>query len=364
MKPLKAFVAASLLTAVTMAPALSTRALDAPEKSIGKDTALVVWLDFELFDDTMIKKIGEGIAEMAANPLVAQQGVGLPLGELNESVQKLTGFRNGFVEAGGQGLMMTLQMPEGESWSPPMALLAKTKGDVDAKAMRELVKKTSDGEMDAELAQLSKGWHNLSMVSSEGDEVTMALPEPDRDAFKSFDAQLGEFKKPLITVAFRMQDSMREQFNGMLDQGAAQGQQQDPMAAMAAGMLKPLKSIDTLGFAVSGDAEDYEIDVQMVFLNANDAGQFAQTYNALLGFVPALLAGQLQGVEDAPDPNKLNKFFMAMQMKHNGKALKLNLDKDFFDLAEELRPFFEQMAPQGGGDIEFEEEEAEEVPAA
>lgn len=344
MKSFKPVIAA---LAVLMMLTLSARAVDAPQKAIGENTALVVWVDIEQLSPEIIEKLGAGLAAMAENPIFKEQGAGLPLGDLNKAMEKLTGFRDGFVKAGGQGLMLTMEMPGEGSWSPPISVLAKTGPNADPKAMATLLRSTSEDQMDAEVLPLVDGWHDISIVSAEGDAVTLPLPaKTDKKAYKAFDKQLGEVKKPLMSIAFRLQDDMREMLAnaGQAGQGAQGGG--DPQAAMMAGMLQPLKSLDTVGLSISQDKDSFEVHAMMVFQKPGEAQQFANTYNSMMMIVPAMLAGQLQGVEGAPDPNKVNAMFMKLQMKQNGDTLKLKLDKEFFELVEELAPAFEAMQGQ------------------
>lgn len=337
----------AVLIALTLMLTAPARAVEVPKEAIGEATALVVWVDLEQVDNDIINKVGEGLASVMDNPLLQQQAGGLPLGALDDMLDSMTNFRDGFVKAGGEGLVLTMELPGEGSWSPPISLLAKTKENVDAKAMGDLIREMSEGDMNAELAPVVEGWHDLSIVKSgNGEEVTQALPsKPDKKAYKAFDDQLGEVKKPVLSVAFRMQDQLRERIQQMA-QGANQGQQQDPQAAMMAGMVGLLQGLDTVGFAISSDDEEIEVDIQMVFLKAGDAQQFGQMYNSIMMLAPALLAAQIQDIENAPDPNTINKFFMKLQMKQNGDTLKLNLDQEFFDLVEEMGPLFEGLGGQ------------------
>ncbi len=341
----------SLLSAVAVLMLVLTmpaRAVDVPEQAIGENTALVVWVDLEQVDTEMIQKLGDQLAALADNPILADQAQGIPLGEIGKMKDVLTTLRNGFLQAGGQGLMLTLEMPGEDSLSPPMSVLAKTGQAVDTKAMAALVRTMSEGAMDAELAPVVEGWHDLAIVDlDKGVEVTQALPKPDKKAFKAFDKQLGDVKKPIISVAFRMQDELREmigQLGGLAGDG---GGQQDPQAQMMLGMLEPLKRLETLGFAISKDKDAFEVDAQMVFDKPGDAQQFAQMYNSILMFVPVILAGEAQKIQNAPDANTINSFFMKLQMTQNGDTLKLHLDKEFFELVDKMAPLFEAFGEQG-----------------
>lgn len=343
-------MAMAVLTLMLATPA---HALDTPKQAIGEETALVVWLDMQLVEPEMIEEFGgmlDGVMEAVE---MFGVGGGLPLGNIDEMVDGMTEFRKGFVDAGGEGLLLTMKMPEEGSWSPPISLLAKTKPEVDAKAMRTLIQLMSEDEMDAELAPIGEDWHDLSIVRANGNQVTVPLPEKqDKKVYKAFDKQLGEVKSPVLSVAFMMQDELREMI-GEMAEGAANGGNDNPQAAMFAGMLQPLQGLESLGFAISQDKKNFEIDIQMVFLKTADAQQFAQMYNTIMQLAPAFMAAQLQEIEDAPDANTVNKFFMSLVMKQNGDTLKLNLDKDFFELVEEMGPVFDGLGgPRGGG---FEE---------
>lgn len=324
---------------------------DAPKKAIGKDTMLTLWVDVEQISPELIKTAGTALAGLSNNPILNQQGGALPLGEMATAVEKMTSFRNGFVKAGGTGVLMTMEMPGEESWSPPISMLAKSKDKLDTKAMTDLIKSLGEDakeaeQVDVQFMPLEGGWHDISIVSAEGDQVTLPLPKPDEAAFKAFDKQMKLVKKPMMSLAFRMQDSLREKIQ------VPAGQQQDPQAAMMMGMLRPLQKLDTVGVSVSmANEKDYVVDIHMAFLDANSANQFLNTYNAQMMFAPALLAGMLDGAPNAPSPKDLNAFFMKLQMKGNGDTLSLKLDQAFFDMAEKLGPL---LAPQdGGGDVPF-----------
>ena len=342
-----------LLAVLMLTPlALAEKAEQAiPPQAVGEDTMLAVYVDVTQIDAEMMKNIGEGFVQGIAG-LAQTQGedFALPLGDPEEMFDSLITLRGSFVEAGGEGLMMTVQMPDEESWSPPMALLAKTNGKFDANAMGALVRTMGQGEMDATIDALGSGWQNIVMKSKEGDAVTLDLPKPDETAFTALNKQLAQHKKPVVALAFRMQDELRVMMDEAekMAQNAQGAQGQDAQAQMAMGMMmgmfKPIRSLDTLGLAVSQVDESMLIDAQLTFLDAQSAQQFANLYNSILMFAPVMLAGAAQGdVENMPDPATINQFFMKLRMQLAGDTLKLSLDQDFFDLAEKMAPLFEGM---------------------
>lgn len=325
-------------------------AVQTPKQAIGQETALVVWADLDQMDEDMVKRIRELMGAAAENPLLGQLG-GLPLGDIGAFTDKLTLVRNSALQAGGEGLLLALEMPGEGAWSPPMNVMVKTGDKVDTNGLAAIVRTMSEGEMDAELSELSKGWHNLAIKSTkDGKAVTQELPEADKDAYKAFDKQLGEVKKPAMSLAFRMPEKMREQLANAGQNGQAP---KDPQAAMMLGMMQMLQGIDTLGVAISEDDGEIEMDIQAVFLKPEQAQQFAQMYNTLMQLAPSIIAGQLQGVKNMPDINTLTSFFSKLIMKQNGDTLKLNLDKDFFDLAKEVAPALEAMGgrARAGADL-------------
>lgn len=352
-RPLNLIVMLAVLMLTPLA--LADKAQQAiPPQAVGEDTMLAVYVDVTQIDAEMMKGIGEGFIEGIAG-LAQMQGedFALPLGDPQEIIDSLTTLRGSFVEAGGEGLMMTVQMPEEESWSPPMALLAKTNGKFDANAMGALVRTMGQGEMDATIDALGSGWQNIVMKSKAGDAVTLALPKQDEAAFAAMNKQLSKHEKPVVALAFRMQDELRvmmDEAEELAKNAQAQGVQgQDAQAQMAMGMMmgmfKPIRSLDTLGLSVSQVDDSMLIDAQMTFLDAQSAQQFSNLYNSILMFAPVMLAGAAQGeVENMPDPATINQFFMKLRMQIDGDTLSLTLDQDFFDLVEKMAPLFEGVA--------------------
>lgn len=354
---------AALMLLVTPALAQNKQAEQAvPPKAIGEKTMLAVYVDVTQMDPEMISGIGKMLMGMADNDAIKDQGLALPIGDPQQLTDMLTLLRGSFVQAGGEALMMTVEMPEQESWSPPMALLAKTNDKFDAQSMTALIRSMGEGEMDATLEAIGDGWQNIAMKSKEGEAVTLPLPKPDANAFDAINKQLTQQKKPMLAIAFRMQDQLRE----MMDQAeqaaknAQPGQGQDPQAQMAMGMMmgmfKPIRSLDTIGLAISEVEEGKMlVDAQMTFQDAQSAQMFGNMYNSILMFAPVMLAGAAQEgqIENMPDPATINQFFMKLRMNVAGESLKLQLDQDFFDLAEKLAPLFEGMNDQGADDFDL-----------
>lgn len=346
-----------------VSPALAKDAEEAvPQQAIGKDTMLAVYFDVTQIDAEMIDRLGEVILALSENEALQDQEIALPVGDPRAMVDALTLMRGAFLQAGGEGLVMTVGMPGEEGWSPPMSLLAKTNGKFDAPAMAALIRTMGDGEMEAAIEPLGNGWQNIALTSKEGDEVTLPLPEPDEAVFAAFNKQLTQHKKPVMSVAFRMQEELRlmMDFAEEAAKNAQPGQGEDAQAQMAMGMLmgmfKPVRSLDTLGIAVSQVGEEgMLVDVQMTFLDAQNAQMFANLYNSILMFAPVILSGQAQGgeVENMPDPATINQFFMKLKMQVAGDTLKLTLDQAFFDLLDQMAPLFEGVQEEVGPGLEL-----------
>lgn len=351
---------AALMLLVTPALAQEKQAEQAaPTKAIGEKTMLAFYVDVTQIDTEMISGLGKMLMGLAQNEAIKGQDLALPIGDPQQIADMLTLLRGSFVQAGGEAMLMTVEMPQEESWSPPMALLAKTNGKFDAASMTALFRSMGEGETDATLEALGDGWQNIAMKSKEGQAVTLPLPKPDAVAFAAINKQLTQHKKPMLAVAFRMQDQMRE----MMDEAekaaknAQPGQEQDPQQQMAMGMMmgmfKPIRSLDTLGLSISQvEVGGMLVDAQMTFQDAQSAQQFANLYNSILMFAPVIMAGAAQEgqIQNLPDPATINQFFMKLRMNLAGNSLKLTLDQDFFDLAEKMAPLFEGLNDQGGAE--------------
>lgn len=345
------------LMALLVSPALADKTEEAvPPQAIGEKTMLAVYVDVSQLDPEIFSGLGAAILGLASNEDLKDQGLALPLGDPQQMVDMLTLLSGSFVQAGGEGLMMTIEMPGEESWSPPMALLAKTNDKYDANAMGALVRTLGEGEMESEIVSLTNGWKNIAMKSKDGEAVTLPLPEPDKAVFTALNKQLTQHKKPMLAVAFRMQDKMREMMDEAqkLAQNAQPAPGEDAQAQMAMGMMmgmfKPIRAMDTMGLAIS-QVEDGNmlVDLQMTFQDAQSAQQFSNLYNSILMFAPVMLSQAAQGdkggqAENMPDAATINSFFMKLRMNIAGESLKLTLDKEFFDLAEKLAPLFQGMA--------------------
>jgi len=249
----KAFAAVCLLVL-----SLPAAAVEAPKKAIGKDTMVVVWVDMQQITPEMIETVGQAMADFSKNPMLEKQGGAVPLGEINKAVKNMTKFRDGFVKAGGQGMMMAIGMPEQGSWSPPMSMLVKSNGKLDAKALLSAMNEVKPedeqalGEDDFQATDIGEGWHDLMIKSEDGEQVTNALPTPDAAALAAFNKQLSAGKKPAFSMAFRMQPSLREMMQG-LGEGFGDQPPADPNMAMMMGMDGGAPDLDA-GPGVATDA--------------------------------------------------------------------------------------------------------------
>lgn len=322
-----------------------------PPQAVGNNTMLALYVDVTQINAEMMKGLGEGLIEGLASAAQMQgEDFALPLGDPQEMIDSLITLRGSFVEAGGEGLTMTAEMPGEANGAPPVSLFAKTNSKLDAPAMEALLRTMGLGETKAVIESLGNGWQNIAIESKPGDAITLALPKPDEAAYRAMNKQLATHKKPVIAMAFRMQEELREMMDEAEDMAkGAQGLegQEQMMLGMAMGMFQPIRSLDTLGLSISQDGEGILVDAKMTFLDAASAQQFANLYNSMIMFAPVILAGAAPGeVENMPDPATINQFFMMLKMNLDGNTLSLSLDQAFFELAEQLAPLFDGM--QGG----------------
>eukprot|EP00752_Nemacystus_decipiens_P013548 g12006.t1 len=356
----------ALLCAVMMLtlPALAEQDEQAiPTQAVGEDTMLALYVDVSQIDAEMISGVGEGLLSALAG-LAQMQGddFGLPLGDPQEMIDNLTTLRGSFVQAGGEGLVMTVEMPGEDSWSPPMSLLAKTNDKFDAKAMGATIRTMGDGQMDATMNALGGGWQTIALKNDLGEAVTSDLPDPDQTAFTALNKQLTQHEKPVIALAFRMQDELRlmmdeaeEMAKDAQQQGATgEDAQAQMMLGLMMGMFKPIRSLDTVGLAISEVDGGMLVDAKMTFLDATSAQQFSNLYNSIIMFAPVIIAGTAQGeLENMPDPATINQFFMQLKMQIDGNTLSLTLDQEFFDMAEKIAPLLELMQGEIGSDLDL-----------
>ncbi|MFK7788140.1 MAG: hypothetical protein AB8C95_01435 [Phycisphaeraceae bacterium] len=347
-----------LLTALMLlvSPALAENTEQAiPAQAVGEKTMLAVYVDVTQMSPEMLSSVGEMLKGVAENEALQGQDLALPMGDPKQIVDMITLLRGSFLQAGGEGLAMTMQMPTEEGWSPPASLMAKTNGNFDPESMGAIFRSMGEGQTNTTMEALGAGWQNIAMKGKDGEAVTTALPAPDGAVFTAMNKQLTQHKKPMLAIAFRMQEEMREMMDLAQEaaKGAQPGEGENPQAQMAMGMMmgmfKPVRALDTLGLAISQvDDGSMLVDVQMTFQDAQSAQMFSNLYNSILMFAPVMLAQAGQGgeIENMPDPATINNFFMKLRMQAAGESLKLTLDKEFFDLVDKLAPLFEGMAEQ------------------
>ncbi|MGB0767682.1 MAG: hypothetical protein ACPGYV_08215 [Phycisphaeraceae bacterium] len=360
MKTIRTLTASLALLALLVA--MPAAAAQAPKEAVGTNTMLMVYVDVEAISPDSIASLGQLFNAVSNLGLLEEEGLGLPIGDPQDIVDGLTDTRASFVEAGGKGLLMTVDTPGDESWSPGMALFAKVSDDADAKAMAGLFGGPDETDRQATAQKLANNWHNIAINNADGSPVTQPLPEPDADALASFNKQFAEAGDPVFAVAFRMQDAMREKMDGAQDWTKDLGESQDnAQAKMAIGILMsmftPIRSLDTVGMVVTQGEDGRVVELNMSFLDQTSAQQFSNLYNTVLMLAPlavAEVAMKSQGqIENMPDLNTIAQFFNRLKMKAAGETLKLRLDEGFMDMAEKMRPLFEQMRPQEGDDLEL-----------
>lgn len=329
-----------------------------PAKAVGEKTMLAVYVDITQISPEALGGLGDMLKGITDNEALEGQGLALPMGDPKQIVNMITLLRGSFLQAGGEGLAMMMEMPGEDSWSPPMTLLAKTNDKFNAESMGAIFRSMGgEGKGETRMQALDAGWQSIVMENQDGEAVTMALPTPDPAVFTAMNKQLSHHKKPMLAVAFRMQDEMRKMMDSAEE--AAKGAQpqpgEDPQAQMAMGMImgmfKPVRALDTLGLAISQVEEGgMLVDVQMTFQDAQSAQMFANLYNSIMMFAPVMLAqaGQGDEIPNMPDPATINNFFMKLKMQPAGESLTLTLDQAFFDLAGKMAPLFQGIADQQG----------------
>lgn len=338
---------ALMLMAAATLLARPAAAIEAPTKAVPGQTMLMVWIDLEQIDGETIKSVGDAIAGFVDGEMIQGAGLGVPLGDAEEGVAKLIETRDAMVENGAQGLLLMLDRPADESWSPEMRVMVKTTADADADKLAELAAGLSDGEMVAQAKPYAEGWHALTLhkVGEEDQAVSLpAVTDGDEEVAAQFNVQLKEQQTAPFALVFRMDQEMKKWIDDMT---ATAGQQQDPQMAMMMSMAGMLRGMDTLAVSVA-DQDGLTINLAMRFEDQEQATGFLQMYNAIMMMAPAMLAQQAQNIPDAPKPATINNFFAKLMMQPDGQTLRLKLDQSFFDLAEEMGAMLEGMGIDPG----------------
>jgi len=129
---------------------------------------------------------------------------------------------------------------------------------------------------------------------------------------------------------------------------------EDPQMAMVAGMLQPLRGMDTAALSVFVDDDNAaEIDVAMAFEDKQLGSEFLNSFNGILMLAQGMLGMQMAELDNAPSQESIAGFFqgLAMQSDDGGATLRLKLGQEFFGYVEEMGPALEEMMGQmqGGG---------------
>lgn len=334
-----------MMLAVVTFVARPAAAAQAPEKSVADDTMLMLWLDLTQIDGETIIAVSEALGDFADSDMLKQNGIGVPLGDTEQGMADLIETRDAMVANGARGMLLMIDRAAEDSWSPNMRMLVQTTEDADAAKLAELAAGMTDGAATAEATPYAEGWHTLTLISTEGDGEAISLPvvtDGDEEIAAAFNLQLDEQKDAPFALVFRMDDSIRT----MIDDMAINAE--DPQVAMMMSMVQLLSGMDTMALSIA-DEEGMVINLAMRFQDEQQSTQFLQMYNAIMMMAPALLAQQAQELDDAPEPAVINGFFGKLLMQPDGQTLRLRLDQDFFDLAQEMGAMLEGMGLNGGG---------------
>lgn len=341
---MRPFLSLMLLAMATII-ARPAAAVQAPDKAVPEQTMLVVWLDLEQIDAETIESVGETISGFLAGDRVQDLGLGVPLGDPEEGIAKMAQTRDAMVENGAEGLLLMIDRPADDSWSPAMRALVKTSADADAEKLAELASGLSDeGDLSALAAPYADGWHSLAIWRDGDEEQDIVLPavtDGDEEVAAQFNLQLEEQGDAPFTLVFRMDETMKKRVDDM----TAGGQQQNPQMAMMMSMAGMLRGMDSLAVSLA-DEEGLNINIAMRFEDTEQATAFVQMYNALMMMAPALVAQQAQNMPDPPEPAMINSFFAKLMMKPDGQTLRMELDPSFFEMAQQLSSLFEGMGIQ------------------
>ena len=263
------------------------------------------------------------------------------MGDLDLSIIQMQDFRDSFVEAGGEGFLLMLAMPEGDLGAPEMSAMIKVGENADIDALQDAIAGLADGAV-VEMDEYTDGWMAAGI-----DGAQPPVEDGDADDAERFNTHLAERAEAPITIVFRMDDNMREMLDGLMVA-------EDPQMAMVAGMLQPLRGMDTAALSVFVDDDNAaEIDVAMAFEDKQLGSEFLNSFNGILMLAQGMLGMQMAELDNAPSQESIAGFFqgLAMQSDDGGATLRLKLGQEFFGYVEEMGPALEEMMGQmqGGG---------------
>lgn len=335
-----------MLMAVCALAFLTARpaAAQAPDTAVAEDTTLMLWIDLTRIDDAMIERAGEMMADLADSPMAG----GLPVGDLDLGILMMQDFRESFVAAGGEGLLVMMGMPDMANLQQgmkglPLSVMVKTGERADPAALKDAMTDLmgeAAGDVAFEMDEYADGWLAVSV-----DGLPPVTKEGDADAADRFNAQLIERAEAPVTVVLRMNDQMREVLDGMM-------LVDDPTMAMMAGMMQPLHGMDVTAVSLFTDGEETEIDIAMVFEDKRMGSQFLNSFNGMLMLGQGMLGAQMAEMNNPPSQEAIAGFFqfLALKSTDGGETLRLILDQRFFDAAEEMLPALQDMMGGMGGE--------------
>jgi len=341
-KTMKTLILMPMLAMTLLLCARPAAAVEVPENAVAEGTAIMVWVDLTQIDAEMIEGAADMLSGAMDNLPMDDTDLGIPMGDMDmdEMLIQIQDFRDEFVEAGAEGILLMVEMPSDDSWSPPFSALVKTAEGADGAAISEMLTEMAEGEA-VGVNEYASGWMALEVEGA--DAVTK---EGSLEAAEAFGSQLAEREDAPITVIYRMDDTARDAIDEMM-------MGDSPEMAMVAGIIQPLKGMDTMALSVYVDDVDSEmavtLDMAMVFSDPEQGEQFMNSFNGILMLAQGMMGMQMAELENAPSNDTLAEFFNSLLLQGDGEVLTLELGEDFFGLVEELAPAFEEMMEGMGG---------------
>lgn len=319
-------------------------AAQVPDTAVADDTTLMLWIDLTRVDEAMIDRAGEMMADLADSPMAG----GLPMGDLDLGVLMMHDFRESFVEAGGEGLLVMMSMPDMNNLGQgidelPLSIMVKAGEGADAAAIKDAMTDLMGemaGDVAFEMDEYADGW-----LAVDADDLPPVTKEGDADVADRFNAQLLERAEAPMTLVFRMNDQLRDLLDDMMVA-------EDQTMAMLAGMMQPLHGMDLAAVSLYTDGGEAEVDIAMVFEDKNMGKQFLNSFNGMLMLGQAMLGGQMAEMPNPPSQEAIAGFFeyLAMGSTDGGETLRLKLDQGFFDIVEEMGPALQDLMGGMGGE--------------
>lgn len=311
-----------MMGAAALSLPIATASADAtvdglPATMFGSDTAIAAYVDLQAMTPEKLQAASEKMGALMP----------VPGGEVEdeEDLQQYTAFREAFIAAGGQGVLMLAEITaENMEGGGDPVVLVKVGPNADKDGLLEaaaMVPDLAEDVQDLDLAPAAPGW---MLASGTG----LSAPAQDGTA-----ADMAQLKSALATygaaparVGFRLTPFLKgELSNAITGMEADMG---NPMAGSFANVAKGLLKSEHIGMGMQIEGNP-QMMVGMKFTDAASATQFQTSYDMMLAQVGGFLA--MMG-----NAGEMQMLINALKMQAKGDMLELVIGADTLAMISQM----------------------------